>query len=81
MSIAHPDSCSVVYAWVKRLGRKADHSPSYIAEVKTEWSYIYTPLISLHGMLRDSFTFASPSVMQLISERASTETLVATSGS
>jgi hypothetical protein len=28
---------------VKRPGREADHSPSFSAEVKTEWSYTSTP--------------------------------------
>ena len=71
-SRAHPDSCSVVYAGLKRLGRETDHAPSYSADLKNEWSYTSTP-ICLRGMLRDSFMFAATSEMQLVSERALTE--------
>jgi hypothetical protein len=36
---------------IKRLRRKADHSPPFSAKVKNAWSYNSTPPISLHGMV------------------------------
>jgi hypothetical protein len=57
---------------IKQLGREADHSLPYSAEVKNAWSYTYTPpyaimawclikqMIHLHYMIikhRDNFTF------------------------
>jgi hypothetical protein len=36
---------------VKRPGREADHSPPSSAEVKNAWSYTYTPLIHLNGVV------------------------------
>jgi hypothetical protein len=35
---------------VKWTGRDADHSPSYSAEIKNEWSYTFTPPTLLHGV-------------------------------
>jgi hypothetical protein len=36
---------------VKRPRREADHSPSFSAEVKNEWSYTFTSPIRLHGVV------------------------------
>jgi hypothetical protein len=36
---------------VKRQGREVDHSPASSAEVKNEWSYTSTPLLSLNGVV------------------------------
>jgi len=41
---------------IKRLGRDADHSPSFSAEVKNEWSYTSTSPVCLHGVDRNTFT-------------------------
>jgi len=42
---------------LKRLRHYAGHLPTFITEVKNEWSYTSTPLICLLGVDRDSFTF------------------------
>jgi hypothetical protein len=42
---------------VKRPGRKAGHSRLSSAEVNNEWSYTFTPLVFLHGVGTDYFTF------------------------
>jgi len=50
----------VLSAGVKRLGREADHSPPFSAEVKKAWSYTSTPQVRLHGVVlkhTDNFTF------------------------
>jgi len=40
------------FPWrVKRSEREADHSSISSAEVKDAWSYIYTPLIHLRGVV------------------------------
>jgi len=36
---------------VKRLGREADHSPPFSAEVEYAWSYISNPPIRLKGVV------------------------------
>jgi hypothetical protein len=41
---------------MKRSERKADHSLRSSAEVKNEWRYTATPLISHGGVLGDKFT-------------------------
>jgi len=41
---------------IKRPGRDADHSPSFSAEVKNEWSYTSTSPVCLHGVDRHTFT-------------------------
>jgi hypothetical protein len=33
---------------VKRSGREVNHSPTYCAEVKNEWSYTFTSPICFH---------------------------------
>ena len=43
---------------VKRPQREADHSPSYTAEVKSEWSCNSTPPTRLKDAERDKFTFS-----------------------
>jgi hypothetical protein len=35
--------CSILIFWVKRPGRKSNHSLSSTAEVKNVWPYICTP--------------------------------------
>jgi hypothetical protein len=42
---------------IKRLGREADHSPAFSAEVKNAWSYTPTSPICIHGMDNDNFIF------------------------
>jgi hypothetical protein len=41
---------------VKRPGREANHSPPSSAEVKNEWSCVYTLPVYLNGVGRDNFT-------------------------
>jgi hypothetical protein len=36
---------------IKRPGREVNHTPPPSAEVKNGWSYTYTPLIRLHGVM------------------------------
>jgi len=38
-------------------GHEADNSPLFGVEVKNYWSYTSTPLVCLHGLLRENFTF------------------------
>jgi len=42
---------------VKWPEHEADHSSSPYATVKNAWDYTYTPLMCLHGMQGDGFTF------------------------
>jgi hypothetical protein len=42
---------------VRRLGREVDHSPSYSAEAKNEWSYTSTGPTYLRGLKRENFAF------------------------
>jgi hypothetical protein len=42
---------------VKRSGREADYLTLSSAEVKNEWSYASTPVICLHGVCSEIFTF------------------------
>jgi hypothetical protein len=50
---AHSDSCAagIGGGGVKWLGREADHSPSYNAEVKNTLSYTSTPPVRLYGIV------------------------------
>jgi hypothetical protein len=41
----------------KQPEREVDHSPASCSEVKNGWSYTLFPLIYLHGVDRDNFTF------------------------
>jgi hypothetical protein len=45
---------------IKRPGREVHHSTPSSAEVKNEWSYTYPPLICLHSLYREHFTFTLP---------------------
>lgn len=38
----------------KAAGHEADHSPSSSTIVKNEWNYMFSCLICLHGLYRDS---------------------------
>jgi hypothetical protein len=51
-----------VFPGEKRLGREADYSPSYSAEVKNEWSYTSTPTC-LRGVHMDRFAFTMNSAI------------------
>jgi hypothetical protein len=42
---------------VRRSGREADNSSLFNAEVKNEWSYIFTPLTHFYGLMRKNLTF------------------------
>jgi len=42
---------------VKRPGRDVDHSSSWNADAKNEWSLTLVSPVCLHGMDRDNFTF------------------------
>jgi hypothetical protein len=42
---------------VQRIGRDVDHSPSYSAEVKNEWSHTSLSPTRLDGVDRDIFSF------------------------
>jgi hypothetical protein len=42
-----------LFSGVKRMGREADHSPISSDEIKNDWTYISTPSIRLHGLLRN----------------------------
>jgi hypothetical protein len=48
---SYPMGTGALYLGVKQLGREADHSPPYSAEVKNAWSYTSTPPIYLHGLV------------------------------
>jgi len=41
---------------IKRPGREADHSPSYRAEVKNDWSYTFALPICLHSVVLSQST-------------------------
>ena len=50
---------------MKRPEHQVDHSPPTETEVKNEWSYTSTPLISLHDVNTDNFfllIFLTPSI-------------------
>jgi hypothetical protein len=48
---------SLDFPGVKRSEREADHSPTFNAEVKNEWSSNSTPRISHLGVDKFTFTF------------------------
>jgi hypothetical protein len=39
------------FSKVKRPGREVEYSPPSRTQIRTEWSYTYTPPICLHGLL------------------------------
>jgi hypothetical protein len=48
----------IIYVQTQRPGREVDHSPPSGNDVNNEWRCTSTPLIRLHAVDRDSFTFA-----------------------
>jgi len=47
---------------VKQPTREADHSPSFSAEIKSEWSYTSLPPLCLHDGHRDNCVVTAMSV-------------------
>jgi hypothetical protein len=42
----------------KRLERGAEHLPTFITDVKNEWSYVSAPLLRFHSLDRAAFLFS-----------------------
>jgi hypothetical protein len=48
---------------VRQLSHEADDPFPCSAEVKNEWSYTHIPLVCLHGMESDIFTFLTVDIL------------------
>ena len=63
----HPTTYAVgtrVHSWVKQPSHGVYHSVPSIVEVKNEWSWTSTPLVYLHGVDRESFTYTSQRIFR-----------------
>ena len=56
----------VLFPGAERPGCESDHPPLSGAEVKNEWSYTFTPSISLHGDEMENFAFTSTNTRTII---------------
>jgi hypothetical protein len=50
----------------KQLGHEGDNTLSSSAEIKNDWSRTPAPLVCLHGVARDIFTFICTSYVTLL---------------